>query len=125
MSSVSGQRVRLRRGPVRELAPLLGGKQLSRSFPTHGSPRRRLRIQRDSSAGRQAQNPNVYGQMMKRRGNNELLFSSHRGHAASTSMLTIKSYYFLLGEHILGPLPRAVSLSAILLRLFPDTAEQI
>lgn len=57
--SAPGQRVWLRRRPVRELAPLLGGQPIGRSVPTHGDPRWGLRIQRHPAAGGQAKDQNV------------------------------------------------------------------
>lgn len=57
--SAPGQRVWLWRRPVRELAPLLGGEPFGWSIPTHGDPRRGLRIQRHPAAGGQAKDQNV------------------------------------------------------------------
>lgn len=57
--SAPGQRVWLRRRPVWELAPLLGGEPSGRSVPTHGDPRWGLRIQRHPAAGGQAKDQNV------------------------------------------------------------------
>lgn len=53
------------------------------------------------------------------------LFSSHREHAASTSMLTHKKLLFCTGgAHSMSSF-QAVRLSAILLPVFPVTAEWI